>query len=64
MNELNNQAYNQRLKPWSLIKLLPDMQRSVVARFRSWSDAQGHLQVLQRLTPDTTYKIIFDPPNS
>jgi hypothetical protein len=33
--------YKQRLNSWIIVRLLPNLQRSVVGRFRSWSDADG-----------------------
>nr|WP_293035963.1 hypothetical protein [Moorena sp. SIO1F2] len=53
-------SYSQRLYPWALIRLLPNMQRMVVRRFRNRSDAEGHLQALKRLMPDEKFIIIFD----
>ncbi|MGQ4647000.1 hypothetical protein [Lyngbya aestuarii] len=62
MNQLEHQAYLQRLSPWCIIKPLANMQRQVVGRFRNRSDAEGHLQVLSRLVANATYIIVFDPP--
>ncbi|NEO61242.1 MAG: hypothetical protein F6J98_12670 [Moorea sp. SIO4G2] len=53
-------SYSQRLHPWVVVRLLPEMQRVVVARFRNRSDAEGHLQALKRLMPDGKFIIIFD----
>lgn len=61
MNELKKQYYLQQLKPWCIIKPLPNMQRIVVGRFRSLSDAEGHLQVLRGLIANASYCIVFDP---
>ena len=54
-------TYHQQLHPWYIIRLLPQMQRLVVARFRRRNDAEAHLQVLHRLEPTAKYEIIFDP---
>ena len=62
MNKLSNQVYQQQLNPWCIIRHLPKMQRVVVGRFRSWSDAEGHVRVLESLVPDASYSVIFDPP--
>jgi hypothetical protein len=51
---------NKRLSPWVIVRLLPNLQRRVVGRFRSRSDAEGHLQALQRLMPDAEMIILFD----
>jgi hypothetical protein len=34
--------YRDRLNIWAVMRLLPDFQRVVVARFRNPSDAEGH----------------------
>jgi hypothetical protein len=62
-------SYQDRLSPWCIILLLPQMQRlppagrrpSVVARFRKRNDAEAHLQTLKRLNPTLQYEIVFDP---
>lgn len=53
-------TYFDKLHPWQIIRLLPNMQRLVVARFRRRNDAIAHLQVLSRLTPSRKYTIVFD----
>ncbi|HEY9671303.1 MAG TPA: hypothetical protein V6D11_07660 [Waterburya sp.] len=53
-------SYKQRLTPWAIARLLPDMQRTIVGRFRSRSDADGHLQFLQRQIPNASFVVIFD----
>ncbi|NEN95463.1 MAG: hypothetical protein F6K50_07965 [Moorea sp. SIO3I7] len=56
-------TYSERLHPWVIIRLLPQMQRVVVARFRNRSDAEGHLWALKRLMPDAEFIIVFDVGN-
>ncbi|NEQ83744.1 MAG: hypothetical protein F6K26_27220 [Moorea sp. SIO2I5] len=56
-------SYSQRLYPWAIVRLLPQMQRVVVARFRNRSDAEGHRSALKRLMPEAEFVIIFDLPN-
>ncbi|AFY50562.1 hypothetical protein Nos7524_4825 [Nostoc sp. PCC 7524] len=53
-------TYKERLNPWAITRLLPDMQRVTVARFRSRSDADGHLQLLRQLIPDGIFTVVFD----
>lgn len=53
-------SYKEKLSPWCIIRLLPNLQRSVVARFRRRNDAEAHLQVLRRLIPDVPFEIVFD----
>ena len=53
-------AYQKRLYPWAIAKLMPSMQRTIVGRFRSRSDAEGHLLCLRQLMPQTTLVVVFD----
>lgn len=54
-------TYYQQLHPWCIIRLLPKMQRLVIARFRRRNDAEAHLQILRQQAPTATYEIVFDP---
>jgi hypothetical protein len=54
-------AYLQQLHPWAIARLLPNCQRTIVGRFRSRSDADGHLQCLRQLIPHASYVVVFDP---
>jgi hypothetical protein len=56
------QSYQQRLHPWLIIRQLPQRQRLSMARFRKRPEAEAYLKVLQRLSPDASYQIVFDPP--
>lgn len=40
--------------------LLPDMQRTIVGRFRTRTDADGHLRVLRQVMPDRGFIVVFD----
>ncbi|MBD2021265.1 hypothetical protein H6F43_13880 [Leptolyngbya sp. FACHB-36] len=53
--------YRDRLNSWAVVRLLPKLQRVVVSRHRSESDADGHCQVLRRLEPDAEFIVMFDP---
>ena len=52
--------YRDCLNRWLVVRLLPNMQRKVVARCRTQSDADGHLQILRRLIPNAKFAIMFD----
>jgi hypothetical protein len=54
-------AYRVRLNHWAVIRLLPKMQRVVMARFKSRSDADGYAVISRRLFPDGTFVVVFDP---
>ncbi|NEP17724.1 MAG: hypothetical protein F6J97_12605 [Leptolyngbya sp. SIO4C1] len=43
-------------------RLLPGLQRIVVARFRNRNDAEAHLRTLQRLIPAAKFVLLFDAP--
>ncbi len=53
--------HRERLSPWIIVRLLPNLQRIVVGRFRNWSDADGHLRILQQLIPGAKLIVVFDP---
>jgi hypothetical protein len=55
-------AYRDRLNCWAIARLLPKMQRIIVARFRNRSDAEGHVQRLRQLIPHASFIVVFDPP--
>jgi hypothetical protein len=52
--------YKERLNPWLLVRLLPNMQRLTVGQFRTRSDADGHLQILRRLIPQAQFVVMFN----
>jgi hypothetical protein len=53
--------YKQRLNSWIIVRLLPNLQRRVVGRFRSWSDADGQISILRQLLPEARLIVVFDP---
>jgi hypothetical protein len=53
-------SYFEKLHPWCITRPLPNMQRRTVGRFRRRSDAEAHLQLINRLIPSVTHTIIFD----
>jgi hypothetical protein len=55
-------TYFEKLHPWCIIRLLPNLQRRIVARCRRRNDAESHLQVLRRLMPTVRFEIVFDLP--
>ena len=61
--DVNIMPYRDRLNGWAVVRLLPNFQRVVVARFRTASDAEGHCRSLQRLIPEAQLIVVFDPPD-
>ncbi len=55
-------SYGKRLQSWAVIRLLKDMQRITICRFRKESDADGYAKALRQLTPGGKFLVIFDPP--
>ena len=55
-------TYKDQLFGLCIIRPLPDMQSRIVGRFRRRVDAEGHLQVLQRMIPTVSFEIMFDIP--
>jgi hypothetical protein len=51
----------KRLKPWTVVRSLPNLEKVVVGEFRSWSDADGHLQILKRMVPADPLSVVFIP---
>ena len=54
-------VYRARLFPWSVIRLLPDCQRSVLARFRNRNQAEEYVRSVKRVNSDWDCTIAFDP---
>lgn len=54
--------YREKLHPWAVVQLLPKMQRVVCGRFRTGSDANGHLRILNQHLPEGKFVVVFDPP--
>lgn len=54
-------VYRARLFPWSVIRLLPDYQRSVLARFRKRNQAEEYVRSVKRVNSDWDCTIVFDP---
>jgi hypothetical protein len=57
-------TYNNRLHPWSVVRLLPASEtkevQQVIIRFRHRHDAEAHLQILRSKNPTASYELLFD----
>jgi hypothetical protein len=53
--------YRARLFPWAVMRLLPNCQRSVLARFRKRNEAEEYLRLLRVVEHDWVCEIVFDP---
>ncbi|GAB1540958.1 hypothetical protein NUACC21_36270 [Scytonema sp. NUACC21] len=54
-------TYLDKLSPWCLVRLQPNLQHQVLTRFRRRNDAEAHLQIMRRLIPGANFTIIFSP---
>ncbi|MBD2296554.1 hypothetical protein H6G06_24505 [Anabaena sphaerica FACHB-251] len=57
-----NQAisYRNRLNAWAIARVVANQERVIVARFRSRSDADGYIQHLRQIVPDSSFEMFFD----
>lgn len=55
-------SYYDRLTPWCIVCCRPGAQTLIIQRFRKRSEAEEHLKILRRLSPDAVYEIVFDLP--
>jgi xanthine dehydrogenase molybdopterin-binding subunit B len=53
-------TYQQKLSPWVIHKLLPNLKQLAVYRFRRRHDAEAYLRVLQATQPHVKFAISFD----
>lgn len=47
--------------PWAVVRILPQCQRYIVARYRNRQDAHDSLTVLRRFIPAAVFELVFDP---
>jgi hypothetical protein len=47
-------------KPWAIARQLPSLRWVIIARYRSCSDADGHLLLLRQRVPNMQFKVVFD----
>ncbi|HAX88527.1 MAG TPA: hypothetical protein DCY91_20235 [Cyanobacteria bacterium UBA11370] len=52
--------YHEKLSPWTIIRLQPNLRHTIVTRFRRRGDAEGYLRALQRIMPQVQFTIVFD----
>ncbi|MEO8893547.1 MAG: hypothetical protein ABI417_18830 [Coleofasciculaceae cyanobacterium] len=55
--------YKDSLKPWAVTHLGQNLQWIIIARYKSRSDADGHLLLLRQRVPDIEFKVVFDLPD-
>lgn len=55
-------AYKDSLKPWAVVRLGKNLGWVIIARYKSRSDADGHLLLLKQRVPEIEFKVVFDLP--
>lgn len=56
-------TYSEQLKPWCIVRDIPNQENIVVTRFRRRDDAVAYLQVLKQSARDIAFKITFNAQN-
>jgi hypothetical protein len=49
-------------RPWVIVLIQPNAQRSDLVRFRNRQDAEDHLRALRRFMPKTRFELVFEIP--
>ena len=55
-------TYQTQLRPWCIVRQLPEAKIAVVERFRRYQDADALLQLMQRQTPNSKLAVMFQSP--
>jgi hypothetical protein len=53
-------SYQDKLTPWVVNKLLPNMKQMTVNRFRRRNDADAYLKMLKQMNPTAQFSVTFD----
>lgn len=53
-------AYKDSLKPWAVARQHQSLQWIIIARYKSRSDADGHLLLLRQRVPNIQFKVVFE----
>ena len=53
-------AYKKRLNGWAVARVVTEQEKVIVSRFRSRSDAEGYIQHIRQMIPDTVFELFFD----
>jgi len=56
-------AYKDSLKPWAVVRQGENLQWIIIARYKSRSDADGHLLLLRQRVSNIEFKVVFDLPD-
>ena len=53
-------AYRKRLNGWAVARVVTEQEKVIVSRFRSRSDAEGYIQHIRQMIPNTVFELFFD----
>ncbi|MDP5016861.1 hypothetical protein FJR11_07325 [Anabaena sp. UHCC 0187] len=53
-------AYKKRLNGWAVARVVTEQEKVIVSRFRSRADAEGYIQHIRQMIPDTVFELFFD----
>jgi hypothetical protein len=53
-------AYKKRLNGWAVARIVTEQEKVIVSRFRSRSDAEGYIQHIRQMIPNTVFELFFD----
>jgi len=53
-------TYQTQLRPWCIVRQLPEMPSTIIDRFRRYHDADARVQFLRRQTPSQRFTVVFE----
>jgi len=53
-------TYQTQLRPWCIVRQLPEKPRTIVERYRRYQDAEAWLKLLRHKTPDSHFFVMFE----
>jgi hypothetical protein len=53
-------TYQQRLSPWVIHKLLPNLKQLTVNRFRRRNEAEAYMKALKQMYPHIQFALTFE----
>jgi hypothetical protein len=53
-------TYKKRLNGWAVARIVTAQEKVIVSRFRSRADAEGYIQHIRQMIPNTVFELFFD----
>ncbi|MEM6522080.1 MAG: hypothetical protein AAF722_22435, partial [Cyanobacteria bacterium P01_C01_bin.70] len=57
-------TYQTQLRPWCIVRQLPEKKHTVVNRYRRYQDADALVKLLRRQKPNSKFLVMFEPPEA